>query len=97
MSMEIRLPNITASREAEQISQIKSYLIQLVDQLNWALETMEKAISDAGAAGEQPAAGGISEEMFGELKSVLVNKYVTRAEFDELRGIVGELQKTGGE
>lgn len=34
MSMNIRYPNITAMKEKEQIAQIKSYLHQLVDQLN---------------------------------------------------------------
>lgn len=35
----LRYPNITASSEKEQISQIKSYLHQLVDQLNYAIPT----------------------------------------------------------
>jgi len=39
--IDIRLPNITADSEAEQIAQIKSYLHQLVQQLNWALSVLE--------------------------------------------------------
>ena len=39
--IDIRLPNITADTEAEQIAQIKSYLHQLVQQLNWALSVLE--------------------------------------------------------
>lgn len=38
----IRYPNITGKTEAEQLAQMKSYLIQLVDQLNWALSVLEK-------------------------------------------------------
>lgn len=37
MSINIRYPNITSINEKEQIAQIRSYLHQLVDQLNYAL------------------------------------------------------------
>lgn len=43
MSMDIRYPNITATDEAGQIRQMRSYLHQLVEQLNWALNTVETA------------------------------------------------------
>lgn len=39
MSVDIRLPNINAKTEAEQ--QIKSYLIQLAEQLQWALKNVD--------------------------------------------------------
>lgn len=45
MSIEIRLPNITATTEAGKLSQLQSYMHQLVDQLNWALNTVETAQS----------------------------------------------------
>lgn len=45
MSMDIRLPNITAKDEAGQLLQVKSYLIQLVNQLNFALTTIESGRS----------------------------------------------------
>lgn len=41
MSIDIRLPNITAKDEHGQIQQMRSYLHQLVEQLNWALNTVE--------------------------------------------------------
>ena len=41
--IDLRYPNITGKNEAEQMVQVKSYLIQLVDQLNWALSTVEDA------------------------------------------------------
>ena len=37
MSINIRYPNITANSEKEQIAQIRSYLHQLVNQLNYEL------------------------------------------------------------
>lgn len=39
MGIDIRQPNINAKTEAEQ--QIKSYLIQLAEQLNWALKNID--------------------------------------------------------
>lgn len=50
MSINIRFPNITAKTEAGQIEQIKSYLYQLVQQLNWVLATLESGTSAATAA-----------------------------------------------
>ena len=41
MGIDIRLPNITASTEREQLVQIKSYLIQLAEQLQWALQNVD--------------------------------------------------------
>ena len=45
MSIDLRYPNIQGKTEAEQILQVKSYLHQLVEQLNWALNTVESAKS----------------------------------------------------
>lgn len=41
MSVNIRLPNITATTEAGKLQQVQSYMYQLVEQLNWALQTIE--------------------------------------------------------
>lgn len=41
MSIDIRYPNITGKTDAEQMGQVRTYLHQLVDQLNWALNTVE--------------------------------------------------------
>ena len=43
MSFNIRIPNITANSTAEQIRQVHSYLFQVVEQLNWALNNIETA------------------------------------------------------
>lgn len=39
--INIRLPNITEGSEREQLQQIKRYLHQLVNELNWALSVIE--------------------------------------------------------
>lgn len=39
--IDIRLPNITGSTEREQLAQMKSYLHQLAEQLQWALQNVD--------------------------------------------------------
>lgn len=41
MSIDIRFPNITASTEAGKLQQLQSYMHQLVQQLNWALNNID--------------------------------------------------------
>ena len=43
MSINLRLPKITAKSAQEQMSQMESYMYQLVGELNWALNTIESA------------------------------------------------------
>ena len=42
---DIRLPNITATDTEGKMAQMQSYMHQLVEQLNWALATVDNAIS----------------------------------------------------
>lgn len=41
--VDIRLPNITATTEREQLAQVKSYLFQLAEQLQWALTNVDSS------------------------------------------------------
>lgn len=41
MSVELRLPQINATTPREELVQLKSYLYQLVEELNWALNNIE--------------------------------------------------------
>ena len=58
MSMDIRYPNITAKDSEAQLLQVKSYLHQLVDQLNWALKNVESGASESDVYVNTSAAGG---------------------------------------
>ena len=70
MSMNIRYPNITSRLEGEQIAQIKSYLHQLVDQLNYILPTIS-----SGDGSTQAASTNSNEELsYYELRSFLLYK-----------------------
>ena len=51
MSVDIRLPNITAPTERGQLEQIRSYLFQLAEQLRFAMGSMENGSSGSGHAG----------------------------------------------
>jgi hypothetical protein len=44
MGIDIRLPNITATDTEGKMAQMQSYMHQLVEQLNWALATVDNAI-----------------------------------------------------
>ena len=41
MTPKLRYPNITGRTPEEQIDQLKRYLYQLIDQLNYELSTMD--------------------------------------------------------
>lgn len=43
MMVDIRLPNINADTPAGKIAQMQNYMYQLVEQLNWALSTVDSA------------------------------------------------------
>lgn len=72
MSINIRFPNITGHTEAEQLAQIKSYLHQLVEQLNWALPAIESGSGSASSASTENPGGDVSAESFYELKSLII-------------------------
>ena len=54
MSMNIRFPNITGKTEAEQLAQIRSYLHQLVQQLNWMLSSNVSAPGSESSGASSP-------------------------------------------
>lgn len=45
MNIDLRFPNITATNPSGQMAQMQSYMHQLVQQLNWALNTISDAQS----------------------------------------------------
>lgn len=78
MSMDIRYPNITGKDTEAQLLQVRSYLHQLVDQLNWALKNVESGSSGsdvymgnayASAPGETDAKG---KATFNSVKALIM-------------------------
>lgn len=64
MSIDIRFPNITATTEAGKLLQMQSFMHQLVDQLNWALKTIDSTgqASTANAAAAKTGTTGTAVE-----------------------------------
>ena len=73
--INIRLPNITAQTEREQLLQLKSYLHQLVGELNWALSSIETG-SESVIEVKKKSSGAVSKEdlttSYNELKSLIM-------------------------
>ena len=76
MSIDLRLPNITATTEAGKLQQVQSYLFQLVEQLNFALKSVGSAAgsnvvletaSSTGAKREQEA-----QATFRDIKALII-------------------------
>ena len=80
MSVNIRYPNITGLSDKEQITQIKSYLHQLVEQLNYELTTL------GSVDGSAPATEVQGEEIsYYELRSLIVQQLQeVKTLFDQL-------------
>lgn len=69
MSANFRFPNITGLTEKEQIAQIRSYLHQLVEQLNYVVPTLESG-GVAQEAASVPVQG--ADVSYYELRSLIV-------------------------
>ena len=69
MSINLRYPNITGVTEKEQIAQIRSYLHQLVEQLNYALPSL----GSGGTSGQIAEAQG-SDMSYYELRSMVIHE-----------------------
>ena len=75
MSIDIRFPNITAPTEAGKLLQIQSYMHQLVQQLNWALNNM-------GDSGGTPTANAAT------VASTAQSKDDPISNFNSIKGLI---------
>ena len=76
MSIDLRYPNIQGKTEAEQLVQVKSYLHQLVEQLNWALKTVESAqggnTSNVVYQQREPSSAQEAQDTFNSIKALII-------------------------
>ena len=80
MGIDIRLPNINGKTEREQLSQMRSYLYQLAEQLNWGLSAIETGtITVKTSTGSQALSGasgtGVGKSpqaTFNDIKSLII-------------------------
>ena len=92
--IDLRLPNITGATEREQLQQTKSYLHQLVEQLNWALNNIDTqsntAVVTPTARSLAPvASGSVSQSdpqaTFASIKSLIIKSAeIVDAYYDEI-------------
>lgn len=99
---DIRLPNITGDADAKtQVAKMRSYLYQMVEQLNWALNTLDsgKAAVENGTVISTVAGGSgeSSEEVLGKFKGLrdLIEKSAetAKSEIKRLDDELGEVKK----
>jgi hypothetical protein len=77
MSIELRYPKITGGTVAEQMEQAKSYLHQMVEQLNWALKTIESGSSTSSSTAMASQAKASEEKTdpatnFNSIKALII-------------------------
>lgn len=77
MSFNFRLPNITATNPEGKLQQMQSFLYQTVEQLNWALNTIETGTGSGNMVMHGATAGTTQDTNnstvnFNELKSLII-------------------------
>jgi hypothetical protein len=92
--MEIRLPQINADTDRGQLAQIKSYLYQLAEQLNWGLVNLQPdsfatnstnptKVIQSGQSGENPKAE--AENTFNSIKGLIIKSAdIVNAFYEEI-------------
>ena len=91
MSIDIRLPNITGKTEKEQISQMRSYLYQFAEQLQWALKNIESGstanaitVQNSGSSSSAPAKID-PVATFNNIKALIIKSAdIVNAYYDEI-------------
>ena len=89
MSSEIRFPNITAVDNAGKLLQVQSYLHQLVQQLNFALQEVDgkviTAVEMALPTASQVSAEEQARSSFNAIKSLIIKSAdIVNAYYDEI-------------
>ena len=93
MSVNIRYPNISGLSEREQLAQIKSYLYQIVDELNYALPTLGGSTQTYDVQGAEVSyyelrsliisTTGELRDQYEKLYQRLESDYTSKKEFNE--------------
>ncbi len=73
MSLQLRLPHITGDTAQQQLGQLKSYLYQMVEQLNWALDTgLPETAAALPSSAPAPAGASDPQETFSSIKALII-------------------------
>ena len=78
MSIDLRYPNITGQSEREQLAQLKSYMHQLVGQLQWAFNTIDTSNNSGNIVIQTPKSASVSK----------LSTIDSQATFDAVKGLI---------
>lgn len=72
--MDIRMPNITATTPQGQMEQVRSYLFQMVQQLNFSLKAVEEKALEAQTTAEGSAKNEVqqAQSTFNSIKGMII-------------------------
>lgn len=89
MNIDLRRPNINARTEAERLSQLQSYLFQLIEQLEWAFNNIEAKKAEASTAAEALSTASTSTanaaNTFNAIKSLIIKSSdIVNAYYEEI-------------
>ena len=72
--MDIRMPQITATTPQGQMEQVRSYLFQMVQQLNFSLKAVEDKALEAQTAAEGSAKNEVqqAQSTFNAIKGMII-------------------------
>jgi len=89
MATDIRLPVITSGSDHEQLAQVKSYLYQLVEHLNYALTQVDRVAiqtqESVQAVQKAASSGKTTQDTFNELKGLIINSAdIVNAYYEEI-------------
>lgn len=91
MGIELRMPNITGTTEREQLTQIRSYLYQIIPQLEWAMNHIDTSVAPNNVpiqtqrvTTNQPSVED-AEVTFNSLKPLIIKSAdIVQAYYDEI-------------
>ena len=94
MSLDLRFPNITATTPEGQLSQMRSFLHQTIQQLNWAFKTIESGTGTSSSAMAARSASGIASgeeknpaNTFNDIKSMIIKSAdIVNAYYEQISG-----------
>lgn len=78
MSIDLIQPNIIEGDTEYKVAQVQRYLYQLVDQLNWALNTFDNMTV------EPEVKNATTQELYAELRPMLDRLYAPRKMVEDL-------------
>lgn len=90
MAIDIRLPNINATSEVGQLTQIRSYLYQFAEQMRWALNTIDSGnnssvVDTATGRTYETAEPDDAESTFNSIKSLIIKSAdIVEAYYDKI-------------